>query len=251
VHAAILRLARSIVREAVDYALPPRCPSCGEIVADPHRFCLGCWQSLTLLGEPCCRRCGLPFEYGSDLEAECGRCLAEPPPFDRLRAAVAYGDTARKVALKLKYSGRPGVAETLAHLMVRHLAGEAEPMLVPVPLHRWRIWKRGYNQAALIASALSRRTGLSAELDGLRRTRATPPLRGMGRRERALAVRGAFEVRKAARDRLRGRRVILIDDVFTSGATASACARVLRRAGAQSVEILCWARVVRVDGEAG
>jgi ComF family protein len=234
----------------LDFALPPRCPGCGAITGEPHRFCLDCWRSLAFLGEPCCARCGLPFAFAAGDEALCGRCLAEPPPFDRLRAAVAYGEVSRQVALKLKYSGRPGLAATLAHFMVRHLGeGEGDALLVPVPLHRWRIWKRGYNQSALIVSSLSRRTGLPAEFDLIRRTRATPPLRGLGRRERALAVRGAFAVPREARPRLAGRRVVLVDDVYTSGATASACARSLKRAGAASVEILCWARVVPADGE--
>jgi ComF family protein len=234
-----------VVRPLVDFALPPRCPACGTIVSDPHRFCLACWSKLTFLGEPCCVRCGLPFAYSAGAAAECGRCLAEPPPFDRLRAAVGYDEIARKVALKLKYSGRPGVAEALAGLMARHLSADdgAEPLLVPVPLHRWRIWKRGYNQAALIAASLSRRSGIAMAPDALRRTRRTPPLRGLGRRERAEAVRGAFAVRD--RDAVAGRRIILVDDVFTSGATAAACAKALKRGGAASVEILCWARVVR------
>jgi ComF family protein len=242
---------RSLVREVVDFALPPRCPACGIITPEPHRFCFACWQALTFLGDPCCVRCGLPFAYGGPND-ECGRCLAEPPPFDRLRAAVAYGEVARTVVLKLKYSGRPGLAETLARFMLRHLpemgaaaAADARPLLVPVPLHRWRIWKRGYNQAALLAVALSRRGGIELAPDLLRRLRSTPPLKGMGRRERALAVRGAFKVSDEGRKRLAGRPVILVDDVFTSGATAGACARALKRAGAGSVVILCWARVVR------
>jgi ComF family protein len=243
---AAVAAVRTLVREAVDFALPPRCPACGTITPEPHRFCLACWQSLAFLGEPCCVRCGLPFAYGGE-GRECGRCLAEPPRFDRLRAAVAYGDVARTVALKLKYSGRPGVAETLARFMRRHLAdvgGGLDALLVPVPLHRWRIWKRGYNQAALIAAALSRVSGAPHAPDILRRTRATPSLKGLGRGERALAVRGAFKVNEEGRARLAGRHVVLVDDVFTSGATASACTLALRRAGAASVAVLCWARVV-------
>jgi len=189
----------------------------------------------------------MPFEFGSGEGAECGRCLAEEPAYDRVRAAVAYGEVARKVALKLKYSGRPGVAETLARFIGRHLAATPEPLLAPVPLHRWRIWRRGYNQSALIASALSRNSGIPAQLDLIRRVKATPPLRGLGRRERALAVRGAFRIEPQARDMARGRSVILVDDVFTSGATAGACARALKRAGAARVEVLCWARVVAAE----
>jgi ComF family protein len=236
------------LRQALDFALPPRCPGCGAITSDDHSFCMPCWQSLTWLGEPCCVRCGLPFDYGVAGEAsECGACLAEPPRFERLRAAVAYGDVARKVALKLKYGGRPGVAETLARFMARHLPPEAARetlLLVPVPLHRWRIWKRGYNQAALIAAALARRSGIPLGVDLLVRTRSTPPLRGLNRRERAKMVAGAFAVPRDRRDRVAGRRVVLVDDVFTSGATGDACARALKRAGASEVQILCWARVI-------
>ena len=237
--------ARSAVRLAVDFALPPRCPGCGTIVAEEHSFCLGCWSQLVFLGEPCCTRCGLPFEHDGGGEAECGACLAEPPRFDRVRAAVAYGEIPRKVALKLKYGGRPGVAETMARLIERHLPRGGDAILAPVPLHRWRIWKRGYNQAGLIASALARRSGVPTVLDLLERKKATPYLRGMGSRERREAVRGAFAVAEKRRPAIAGRGVVLVDDVFTSGATANACAMALKRAGAKEVSLLCWARVVR------
>jgi predicted amidophosphoribosyltransferase len=156
---AAASLARGALRPILDFALPPRCPGCGAVTHEPHRFCLSCWSALTFLGEPCCARCALPFDFGEGEAVICGRCMAEPPAYDRLRAAVAYGEISRGVALKLKYGGRPGVAETIAHFMQRHLDPAHGSMLAPVPLHRWRIWRRGYNQAALIAGALARRTG--------------------------------------------------------------------------------------------
>jgi ComF family protein len=243
-HAAAIWAGRAL-RPVLDFALPPRCPGCGAVTEAPHRFCLTCWSALGFLAEPCCSRCALPFDYESGSDVLCGACLASPPGFDRLRAAVAYGEISRKVALKLKYGGRPGVAETMARFMARHLTAESETIVVPVPLHRWRIWRRGYNQSALIATALGRRAGLETRLDLIRRVKRTPPLRGMGPRERRDAVRGAFRIEPVQRGAVKGRNVLLIDDVYTSGATANACAAVLRRAGAARVEVLCWARVVK------
>lgn len=238
-------LARTAVRHVLDFALPPRCPGCGTIVDAPHRFCFSCWSRLEFLGEPCCARCALPFGHDAGEGAECGACLADPPAFDRMRAAVAYGEIARKVALRLKYGGRPGVAATIARFLERHCDAPPDALLAPVPLHRWRIWRRGYNQAALIAAALGRRTGRAVRVDLLDRVKATPPLKGMNPRERRATVRGAFRLPPGRRELVRGRTVVLVDDVFTSGATADACARVLQRAGAARVDVLCWARVVR------
>jgi ComF family protein len=127
--------------------------------------------------------------------------------------------------------------------MERHIV-DRDMLVAPVPLHRWRVWRRGYNQSALIASELAERLGLETELGLVDRVKRTPPLRGMGRRERALTVRGAFRISKTMRDRIKGRSILLVDDVFTTGATANACAAVLKRAGAVRVEIICWARVV-------
>ncbi len=243
-HAGAAWTGRAL-KPVLDFALPPRCPGCGAVTEAPHRFCLDCWSSLTFLGEPCCIRCALPFDYEAGQYVQCGACLATPPGFDRLRAAVVYGDISRKVALKLKYGGRPGVAETMARFMARHLAAAEGTLVVPVPLHRWRIWRRGYNQSALIAAALARRAGLETRLDLIRRVKRTPPLRGMGPRERRDTVRGAFRVEPRDREAVKGREVLLVDDVYTSGATANACAGALRRAGAARIEVLCWARVVK------
>ncbi|TGX52128.1 ComF family protein [Sphingomonas gei] len=236
--AALASLAR-----LADLALPPRCPGCGVVTAADHRFCAACWGSLRFLGPPWCARCQLPFEFDRGEGALCGECLAEPPPHDGVRAAVAYGDVARDVALKLKYSGRLACAQTMARAMVRLMPDGAE-LLVPVPLHRWRIWSRGFNQAALIAAALSRATGVPADMELVRRVKATPVLRGLGPHGRAKAVVGAFALAKDAKARISGKAVVLVDDVHTSGATASACARVLKRGGADKVILLCWARVL-------
>jgi ComF family protein len=235
--------ARFSLARLADLALPPRCPGCGEVTAADHRFCARCWGSLRFLGPPWCAGCQLPFDFDRGEGTLCGECLADPPPHDGVRAAVAYGDVARDVALKLKYSGRLACALTMARAMAR-LMPEGADLLVPVPLHRWRIWSRGFNQAALIAASLSRASGVPADRELLRRVKATPVLRGLGPRGRAKAVTGAFALAKDAGPNLAGKTVILIDDVHTSGATAAACARTLKRGGAAKVILLCWARVL-------
>lgn len=163
-----------------------------------------------------------------------------------MRAAVAYGEIARTLALRLKYGGRTGHAVTAARMMARHVPPGTD-LLVPVPLHRWRIWGRGFNQAALIARGVAKASGVRIELELLRRDRRTPSLRGLGHRQRARAVAGAFALAPDAKARIAGRSIVLVDDVYTSGATTDACVRLLKRAGAARVTILCWARVIRDD----
>jgi ComF family protein len=230
-----------------DLALPPRCPGCGEITGADHRFCASCWGRLRFLGPPWCAKCHVPFDYDRGEDAVCAQCMEHPPAHDGVRAAVAYGDVARGVALKLKYSGRLACAETMARAMAR-LMPEGADLLVPVPLHRWRIWSRGFNQAALVARVLSRASSVPADMELLRRVKATPVLRGLGPRGRAKAVAGAFALVPGAKEKIEGRTVVLVDDVYTSGATGEACARVLKRGGADAVILLCWARVL--EGEA-
>jgi ComF family protein len=227
----------------VDFALPPRCPACGTIVRDDGAFCQPCWFSLDFLSGPCCAACNLPFEVDRDPDALCAECLAEAPPHDGVRAAVAYGETARALVLKLKHGRRIGMARVIASHLARH--AEPEALLVPVPLHRWRIWRRGFNQSALIAREVARRTGHVVRTDLVERRKATPMLGGLGREARARTLRGAFAVPSDRKPELKGRTVLLVDDVYTSGSTAGACARVLKRAGAARVIVLCWARVLK------
>lgn len=209
---------------------------------DVDSFCSECWTHLEFLGAGGCSRCGLPLT-ATDSEI-CAVCLARPPRLDRVRAAVAYGDISRSIALRLKYGRKVALARTMSRYM-HPLLGELsdDALLVPVPLHRWRLWGRGFNQSAIVAKELSKKTGLPVAVEALKRVRPTPPLRGLNVRQRRRTVAGAFQVHPGSQ--LAGRTVILVDDVLTTGSTANACARVLRRAGASRVDLISWARVVR------
>jgi ComF family protein len=233
----------SIWNATLALALPPRCAGCGAVVGRPHAFCAGCWSALRFLGPPCCAGCGVPFAFDRGEGARCAACIAAPPRHAGVHAAVVYGDAARALALRLKHGRRIGLAETMARLMARRMPAGAD-LLVPVPLHRWRLWSRGFNQSLLIAQALSRRGGVPVERAALLRVKPTPMLRGLGRKERAKAVAGVFAIALERKAALKGRHIVLVDDVHTSGATSDVCVKALLRAGAARVSILVWARVL-------
>lgn len=235
------RVASRLYRNVLDFALPPRCGGCGTIVDEVDSFCADCWRTLEFLGSGGCSRCGLPLK-ATDAEL-CGACLAKPPRLDRIRSAVAYDDISSTIAMRLKYGRKVGLARTMSRYMSSLVADLPEALLVPVPLHRSRLWRRGFNQSAIVARALSKQTGLPMSAEALQRVRATPPLKGMNMRQRRRTVAGAFRANPAVE--LRGRTVVLIDDVVTTGSTANACARVLKSAGAARVELISWARVIR------
>jgi ComF family protein len=229
-------------RFALDFALPPRCAACGTITDEVHSFCAECWTRVQFMGGSGCNICGLPLEA---TEADvCAGCLAQPPRIDRMRAAVVYDDISRGIALRLKYGRKIALARTMARYMAPLLdRGDPDALLVPVPLHRWRLWSRGFNQAGLVAREITRITGLASDPAVLERHKRTPPLKGMSYSQRRRVVAGAFRV--GAPERVAGKTVILVDDVLTTGNTANACASSLRKAGAARVELISWARVVQ------
>jgi ComF family protein len=231
---------RFALRQVLDFALPTRCAGCGTIVTDLHSLCPDCWTKVEFLGESGCSTCGIPLE-ATDVDT-CGVRIAKPPRIGRIRAAVAYGELSRSIALRLKYGRRVALARTMARYTPPLIRSHDEPILVPVPLHRSRLWQRGFNQSALVARELAKMTGLRADPYILKRVKRTPALKGMSLRQRRKLVAGAFKVSAAD---LQGRTIVLVDDVLTTGSTANACARALQKAGAGRVELVSWARVIK------
>ena len=226
---------------------PPLCPVTGEETPGPGLLSPAGWSALHFIERPFCPRCGIPYaaEYGDGVE--CPACLADPPAFDRARAAVVYDDASHALVVGFKHADRTELAPAFAAWMRR--AGEelltAQSVIAPVPLHRRRLAARRYNQSALLARELARVGPSVLCLDALRRVRATPPQKELSAEGRRRNVAGAFEVNERRRAVIRGAPVILIDDVLTTGATLSAAARRLRSAGATRVDALVLARVVK------
>lgn len=242
-------VGRRVGAEVLDLVLPPRCLRCGQVVAGADGLCGECWRQTRLIDEPLCNRCGHPLAHAMGGAAFCAACERQKLPVDRARAALVYDTVGRDLVLSFKHGGRIDGVRLLARWLAeagRPLLAEAD-LVVPVPLHRWRMLGRGFNQSAMLAQRLPLRPGARCVLDLLVKRRATRSQQGLGGKARAANVTAdAFALRPGGPP-VTGLRVLLVDDVLTTGSTLAACAAVLRQAGAVGVDGLTLARVVR-DG---
>ncbi len=230
----------------LDFLLPPRCFSCGAGTDRQGSLCAACWGQLHFVTAPHCIRCGYPFEFDAGEGALCAACLARPPAYHSARSVFRYDDGSKRLILGFKHGDRTDGTAAFALWLSRAGAGvlPGADFILPVPLHRWRLFKRRFNQSALIGKSLSRITGIPIDAFSLVRQRATESQGGLNRRQRHRNVRGAFAVRNQAARPFQGLKLILVDDVYTTGATAGACAKALLQAGAEEIHVLTLARVV-------
>jgi ComF family protein len=239
---------RRLGRTVVDGVLPPRCLACGAIVDEPDTLCGACWAGITFFASPWCAVCGLPFPHPMGEDAVCADCARQRASWDKARAVMRYDKHSRHLVLALKHGDRTHVARALGRWMRRSGAEvlDAADMIIPVPLHWTRLFTRRYNQAGLLAHAIRAAGGPAVAPDWLVRRRRTPSQGRLGPLGRARNVRGAFALRRGRS--VKGKRVVIVDDVLTTGATVEECARVLRRAGAAFVGVLTLARALRAGG---
>lgn len=242
-----LAVLKSCSTAALNFILPPRCALCGVQTGSTGALCADCWQQVRFIAAPQCAQCGYPFELDFGEGVRCGACLSTPPHYDRARAAVAYDDQIAQIVIAFKHGDRTDLTPGLSRWMLRvgaELLRDAD-LILPVPLHRRRLFARRYNQSALLAQPLAAAYGVPVAGDLLRRQRNTPTQGHLSASARRRNVEGAFRTTEVGKRRIPGKRILLIDDVMTTGATANAIARRLKRDGAAAVDVLTLTRVVR------
>lgn len=230
----------------VDVVTPPKCLSCGADVPQGAALCAPCWQKLQHISPPVCEALGTPFAFDEGEGALSPAAIADPPLWARGRAAVAFEATSRELVHQLKYLDRQEAGLAMARMMAAAaptLVAECD-VIVPVPLHRLRLWKRRFNQAAFLAMRIAKTAGKPCLTDVLLRQKPTRSQVGLDAAARQKNVRRAFVTDAEKLRQIDGKRVLLIDDVRTTGATANACAQVLRESGASSVDVLTFALVL-------
>ncbi|WP_246505053.1 ComF family protein [Microvirga antarctica] len=237
---------RGAARFLLALVYPPTCIACQAAIGEPHTLCASCWSNLRLIERPFCERLGTPFSVDFGMALQSPAALADPPVFARARAVAEYDGIASALVHRLKYGDRLELARALGGMMTRagaELLADAD-VIVPVPLHRFRLWQRRFNQAMALAGCIAAKSGVACNPFLLARVRRTRQQVGLTKAQRQQNLQGAFRVPVDCRARLAGKRVLLVDDVLTTGATANAAARALLRGGAATVDILAFARVV-------
>lgn len=226
---------------------PPQCLSCDMRVPTHGTLCLSCWQRIKFISEPMCACCGLPFDYDIGDGALCAACLHDRPPYGRARAAFNYDEHSRRLVTRFKYSDQTQLARIygawLANAGSELLTGT--DIIIPVPLHYWRFVHRRFNQSALLAHSLAKNTGIKNLPDALKRTRRTLPQAGLTRKQRIENVKGAFAANPRYAQLIKGKNILLVDDVLTTGSTMEQCAKILLKAGAMQVNVLTLARAIK------
>jgi ComF family protein len=239
---------QEILAGIIDCVFPPRCITCGVLLEEcgPLPFCPDCKDGIRFIRSPLCPRCGIPFPDSEGADHPCGECLATQRPYALARSVGLYEGTLLKAIHLFKYRGKIGIGKVLGTIMADFAGSlwdmKAFSLILPVPLHRNRLRQRGFNQAVILARAVAKRFSLPLDFMMLRRHLLTAPQVGLGRKDRLANVRGAFSVRKPAK--IAGRRILLVDDVYTTGSTLSECATVLMRADAEAVAVLTLARAM-------
>lgn len=233
-----------MLARALDIVFPPQCLNCHTLVPTHGTLCLSCWQQLRFITDPYCHCCGLPFDFALGKDALCAECMRDLPPFAQGRAVFRYDEASRALVTRLKYTDQTQLAAVYGIWLAKFGKELVErcDVIVPVPLHYWRFVGRRYNQSALLAQALARHCALPVIPDGLKRIRATRPQPGLTQKQRQDNVRGAFAVHPKHVGALRGKNILLIDDVMTTSATVSQCAKTLIKSGALQVNVLTLAR---------
>ncbi len=225
---------------------PPRCAACSVRIIDADSepghgvFCPACAPSLMFVSTPFCSTCGLPYG-GTGSDHLCASCIADPPPFQKARAAVLYGGAVAQAIQRFKYGPTPELARPLCRLLGSVIDKMTTPeIVIPVPLHTKKLYARGFNQSALLARPLARALGAPIRPELLRRIRDTQSQAGLSRKERVTNLEGAFAAHRPVK--IENKKVLLVDDVITTAATVRAASQTIIEAGAQTVEVIALAR---------
>ncbi len=243
---AVRHSLRSAARRAIGVVYPPTCVGCGGATGEAHTLCAACWSEVRFIERPFCERLGTPFAVDLGIALLSPAAIADPPVFQRARAVARYDEIARALVHRLKYCDRLELAPAMGGMMARagaELIREAD-VIVPVPLYRWRLWWRRFNQAMALAEVVAGGSGVPCDPFLLARVKPTRSQVGLTKAQRGENLQGAFRVPPEAKARLTGKRILLVDDVLTTGATANAASRALLRSGAEAVDVLVFARVV-------